>query len=93
MTQCANCDDLDKRMLKWLDHIGCTPTKAQRYDQLMEVMTVIANEGTPCGTDHLDLSTLRFINQAAKNILKEFTAHELLRSNGNAKVREESNQN
>lgn len=33
--QCENCKELDKRMIKWLDHAGCSPRKYQRYDSLL----------------------------------------------------------
>lgn len=35
MKECENCKELDKRMLKWIDHVGCSPNKYQRYDRLL----------------------------------------------------------
>ena len=89
--QCENFKELDKRMLKWLDHVGCAPRKFQRYDTLLEFVKMIANESISTGGELQNNETLRWINQAATNLLKELDENEFLRSNGFAKSRKESN--
>ena len=89
--QCENCKELDKRMLKWLDHVGCAPRKFQRYDTLVEFVKMIAKESLFYGTDQQNNATLMWISTAATNLLKELDQNEFLRSNGFAKSRKESN--
>jgi hypothetical protein len=89
--ECPNCKVTIGRIEKWIDHVNCPPKKWQRYDRLIEFVTMIASETLPYGTDHQNNATLHWINQAATNLLKEFKEYELLRSNGLAKSRKESN--
>ena len=78
-------------MLKWLDHVGCSPRKFQRYDTLVEFVRMIANECLSGGGELQNRESLHWIRQSAKNLLKELDDNELLRSNGFAKKRKESN--
>lgn len=91
MSKCETCEDVEKRIAKWIDHVGCTPLKYQRYEKLLDFVTMIANETLPYGTDNQNNPTLHWINQAATNLLKEFKEHEILRSNGTAKGRKNGN--
>lgn len=90
-SQCENCKELDKRMLKWLDHVGCASNKWQRYDTLVEFVRMIAKESLCGGGEHQNKETLHWISTAAINLLKELDENELLRSNGLAQSRKESN--
>lgn len=83
--------ELDKRMLKWLDHVGCSPRKFQRYDTLVEFVRMIANECLASGGELQNRETLHWISTAATNLLKELDENEILRSNGFAQSRKESN--
>jgi len=68
VSKCENCDELDKRMLKWLDHVGCSPRKFQRYDMLVDFVKMIADESN---TIKPASPVLVWINQASNNLLEE----------------------
>lgn len=33
MNECEKCKDIDDRITKWIDHVGCTPLKFQRIEE------------------------------------------------------------
>jgi hypothetical protein len=35
MSKCETCEDVEARIEKWIDHVGCSPRKFQRYDSLL----------------------------------------------------------
>jgi|GEM_PF-2133686 hypothetical protein len=89
--QCENFKELDKRMLKWLDHVGCTPNKWQRYDLLKSFVQMVTIETAGQHSETSMRETLSWLNGSAKTLLKELEQDELLRSNGLAESRKESN--
>ncbi len=40
--QCENCKLIDERIEKWIDHVGCTQKKYQRYDAMLDFVKSIA---------------------------------------------------
>ena len=68
MSKCETCGDVEERIAKWIDHVGCSPRKYQRYDKLVEFVKMIAQESN---TIKPASPILAWINQASTNLLKE----------------------
>jgi hypothetical protein len=64
MEECLNCKELDKRVSKWLDHIGCSPIKYQRYDRLLTFVQMASQLKD-------DSVTIKWIRDYANDLLKE----------------------
>lgn len=75
MNDCPNCKLTDERIQKWIDHIGCSPNKFQRYDKLLEFVKMIANECLTGGGELQNRETLHWISVTANNLLNEIGAH------------------
>ncbi len=71
MSECQSCKDVEYRVMQWIDHVGCSPRKFQRYDMLLEFVKMIANESVATGGDLQNRETISWINQAATNLLKD----------------------
>jgi len=71
MSKCETCEDVESRILRWIDHVGCSPRKFQRYDRLLEFVKMIAKESLAHGTKNQNNETLHWITTAATNLLKD----------------------
>lgn len=71
MRKCETCEDVESRIAKWIDHVGCSPRKFQRYDRLLEFVKMIANECLGAGSDLHNRETIQWIATSAKNLLKD----------------------
>lgn len=70
-SECPNCKVTIGRIEKWIDHVGITPKKYQRYDKLLEYVKMIAKESLCYGTNYQNNDTLHWITMSATNLLKE----------------------
>lgn len=62
--ECPNCRLTLERLNKWMDHIGCTPKKYQRYDLLLDFVRRLSD----CKFKNTSLS---HIAKRAQDLLKE----------------------
>jgi hypothetical protein len=63
--KCPNCKITIERINKWIDHIGCTPKKYQRYDKLLDFVKMLARERPDRD------ATMEWINESAQDLLRE----------------------
>jgi hypothetical protein len=62
---CPYCKITTERINKWIDHIGCTPRKFQRYDKLLAFVKMLAKE--PPNKD----ATMEWIKDSAQDLLQK----------------------
>lgn len=61
---CPNCKITIERINKWIDHIGCSPRKYQRYDRLLTFVRMASQLGN-------DTVTIKWVRDYASDLLKE----------------------
>ena len=73
--ECPNCKITIGRIEKWIDQVGITPKKYQRYDRLIEFVKMISKESLAHGSQDQNNETLHWITRAATNLLKDIGEH------------------
>ncbi len=89
--ECANCKITIGRIEKWVDHINCPPNKWQLYDLMKSFVEMVVNETSGEHSETSAKECLTWLSFASRNLLMEIKEDELLRSNGFAESRKESN--
>ena len=64
-SECPNCKITIGRIEKWIDHVNITPKKYQRYNMLVEYVTMFSKE------DGTKDASMEWVKRSAINLLKE----------------------
>ena len=62
---CPNCKVTIERINKWIDHVGCSPKKHQRYDRLLSLVKTLAKERPE------NDPFFKYVTESARDLLKE----------------------
>lgn len=63
--ECPTCKITIERITRWIDHVGCSPNKYQRYSKMLEFIKMLAKERPDNDPIY------KFINESARDLLKE----------------------
>jgi hypothetical protein len=64
ISECKECQEIDKRILKWIDHVGCSQRKFQRYDRLLSFVKMASQLNDK-------YVTVKWVRDYASDLLKE----------------------